>query len=1030
MQNVLFTTDVLYNDTVLSQSFNQQTQVYQNSMPPPISDIDFTNVTHIAFMYHHPGYAKVPFFYDDDKDVVIDQNTNLLDMSLLNEPKYNYFSDKLVNLFKYVKTINENIIIDLLTCDLNEQSFIDEVNLIENDLGVNIRYSIDKTGNNPLGNWVLESDNVDVKNIYFNENINNWNVILAVDLRSLLTSQYSTYFSVIVDNITSVTTIKLLSDITITDHASLSAWGKTDFISLGTNEIFDGDNHIIKFDVLTDINGLFSCSATTNVNIPIVRNLGVTGGSTAFEGAFIVRGYQKFMVVENCYSTGNISTERSGGIIGRFCAQNGGLVNVSNCYSTGNISGLRAGGIVGGNVASSGTITVSDCYSTGVISNQFSGGIIGSNVGNNTGGSATVINCYSIGLISGDGSGGIIGAIAGNLSGSATVTNCYSTGEISGIRAGGIMGRQAGGNSNGNGNGATATNCYSTGAISGLSSGGIFGITPGGFNGSATANNCYSTGAISGIESGGITGSNAGIYGSSTANNCYSTGNILGDSSGGIMGSYAGYGDNFATTSSFATAIKCYSTGIISGIGSGGIMGSSAGYTNYAIKSAKAIALNCYSTGNISGESSGGIMGSNAGTGGGDANATTTNCYSAGAITASINAGGIFGANKSLTTEINSFFANGGIFANSTFLTNLSDIYSPVTNSFPILKSFQSLPWLYTSTDLDYYNFYTKSARLYTTPPIFNNLSLISSLPYNTNYSGITLTSTQKSQITALQIILGTNITVDLTETTSLSSIEKFNLIKNYGNKVSNPTLLITKTDLQTASGNNSLKGNGTYAVINSNSITDSFISTNNITQKNLYFTSSEFTINGITYTSDNNTKTIKLQGTNIIITRIVLNGVPYSIYAGSGELVSLICFAKGTPILTPNGNIPIEDLKKGDNVITGDNRCVEIKKVFYNKYGLDSKSYPVVIPKGFNGCTQETLVSFKHAILINDKFIQAGMLGLKRRIGCGEIEYYNLKLEGDYRTDTLVVNGLVTESWGNSNESKQPNNQFTLLGN
>ena len=149
-------------------------------------------------------------------------------------------------------------------------------------------------------------------------------------------------------------------------------------------------------------------------------------------------------------------------------------------------------------------------------------------------------------------------------------------------------------------------------------------------------------------------------------------------------------------------------------------------------------------------------------------------------------------------------------------------------------------------------------------------------------------------------------------------------------------------------------------------------------------------------------------------------------IFAGSGELISLICFAKGTPILTPNGNIPIEDLKENDFVLTGDNRCVKITKVFYNKYALDSKSYPVVIPKGFNGCTQETLVSFKHAIFMNGEFIQAGKLGLKRRKGYGAIEYYNLKLEGDHRTDTLVVNGLVAESWGESNKKIQENFSFT----
>ena len=44
MLNILFTTDVLYNDTVLSQSFNQQTQVYTNSTPPPLVISEFIYV--------------------------------------------------------------------------------------------------------------------------------------------------------------------------------------------------------------------------------------------------------------------------------------------------------------------------------------------------------------------------------------------------------------------------------------------------------------------------------------------------------------------------------------------------------------------------------------------------------------------------------------------------------------------------------------------------------------------------------------------------------------------------------------------------------------------------------------------------------------------------------------------------------------------------------------------------------------------------------------------------------------------------
>ena len=47
---------------------------------------------------------------------------------------------------------------------------------------MDIRYSLNGTGSYINGDWILESDNVDIKDIYFNENINNYNVILGDDL--------------------------------------------------------------------------------------------------------------------------------------------------------------------------------------------------------------------------------------------------------------------------------------------------------------------------------------------------------------------------------------------------------------------------------------------------------------------------------------------------------------------------------------------------------------------------------------------------------------------------------------------------------------------------------------------------------------------------------------------------------------------------------------------------------------------------------------------------------------------------------
>ena len=70
--------------------------------------------------------------------------------------------------------------------------------------------------------------------------------------------------------------------------------------------------------------------------------------------------------VYSCYSTGNISSNNCGGILGsNSCG------SVINCYSTGNINGINSGGIIGGNSTGS----VVNCFTTGNINGNNSGGI-------------------------------------------------------------------------------------------------------------------------------------------------------------------------------------------------------------------------------------------------------------------------------------------------------------------------------------------------------------------------------------------------------------------------------------------------------------------------------------------------------------------------------------------------------------------------------------------------------------------------------------------------------------------------------
>ncbi len=166
----------------------------------------------------------------------------------------------------------------------------------------------------------------------------------------------------------------------------------------------------------------------------LVTNCYSTGNMSESAGGIL--GSYSSGLVTNCYSTGNIN-QFSGGIFGSYSSGSatncystgttdtgaGGIFgsdsqvgsSATNCYSIGSI-GTESGGIFGEYSYGS----ASDCYSTGTISRN-AGGIFGYN------GQAisTATNCYSTGHITGTDAGGIFGYQC-----QGTATNCYSTGVI------------------------------------------------------------------------------------------------------------------------------------------------------------------------------------------------------------------------------------------------------------------------------------------------------------------------------------------------------------------------------------------------------------------------------------------------------------------------------------------------------------------------------------------------------------------------------------------------------------------------
>lgn len=410
------------NDSILLNSFKEDCIIIKESEYPTKNDLlnkikNYT-ITNLCFIYHNPGYSKLPFYNDENYSI------NNLEPPKLIINKYKYFSNNIIDI---INNITPNITIDLLTCNLNNEDFKKEVEQIESDLNINIRYSIDQTGNNSLNtNWILESDNIDVKNLYFNDNINNWNVILTGDITNSLNSIYITITN---PNAAGGKTYTLTQNCNLSDIITSGTIDGTEYINLGPNDIFDGNNFSIDLDNNT-ITGLFATSGTSISSCSIVRNLGLLNGETDTNAGFFIKEQQSYFFVEKCYSTGNITGDYSGGIAGMSSGAYEEC-KIKQCYSTGDISGTSAGGIAGSSFGynTSKPCTIEESYSIGNIIGNYSGGIVGSSAGHT--GMAYILNCFSTGTQStNSNSGGIAGGSSGMSGGKCIILNCYSTSMI------------------------------------------------------------------------------------------------------------------------------------------------------------------------------------------------------------------------------------------------------------------------------------------------------------------------------------------------------------------------------------------------------------------------------------------------------------------------------------------------------------------------------------------------------------------------------------------------------------------------
>ena len=140
----------------------------------------------------------------------------------------------------------------------------------------------------------------------------------------------------------------------------------------------------------------------------------------------------------------------------------------------------------------------------------------------------------------------------------------------------------------------------------------------------------------------------------------------------------------------------------------------------------------------------------------------------------------------------------------------------------------------------------------------------------------------------------------------------------------------------------------------------------------------------------------------------------------GSYVVLTVVCFAEGTPIRTPGGDRPVESLEVGDMVLTASGALRPIR--WLGQRTLDCARFPdreavhpVRIMTGAFGPglpEQDILVSPGHAICVDEVLIQASWLINNATIvqeAVEQVSYWHVELDSH---DILLAAGLPAESY------------------
>ena len=153
-------------------------------------------------------------------------------------------------------------------------------------------------------------------------------------------------------------------------------------------------------------------------------------------------------------------------------------------------------------------------------------------------------------------------------------------------------------------------------------------------------------------------------------------------------------------------------------------------------------------------------------------------------------------------------------------------------------------------------------------------------------------------------------------------------------------------------------------------------------------------------------------------------NGAPIDGALLNAENTGVPCFVRGTAITTMRGQVPVEQLRVGDKVLTRDNGMQEIRWIGSSKVAGIGKLAPIRVAAGVFGPNERDLwLSPNHRLLrtggeldlyfqSNEIFVAAKHLlqhpGVQQ-VTCTEVEYFHILFDAH---EVILSNGLWSESF------------------